>query len=219
MSAKFLLFGALTSYGQDVNYLHTLLSWGGRTDDRRRWVAGVGDLQFADASLVFRVALERADVTIRHHLKCYVFTSLAHRLLLLIPALSHTPHRMRHAGSSHKDEDCALRCCLLHPLFWKGHTFVSFFYTYKIHAVTVNSCFDGSCDVVSHLIVGIYPEVWPVDLPPPEHLFKANASCLLSTHSVLSLSPLPSENGQSLLYWQTRHRRMSPLLQGYTCLW
>jgi hypothetical protein len=47
-------------------------------------------------------------------------------------------------------------------------------------------------------------------LPPPQHLFKANTACLLSTHNALSLLQPLSDSGQSSLYWQTTHIRRLP---------
>lgn len=64
---------------------------GGSTDDCRRRIVGIGDLQFADTALVIRVTLECPDVTVRHQLECYMLTPLAHKLQLLILASLASP--------------------------------------------------------------------------------------------------------------------------------
>lgn len=55
--------------------------------------------------------------------------------------------------------------CLGYCDFCLVHKF-SFYYTHKIHTVGVNSRLDGTCYLVGNLIVGVYPEVRPCDLPP-----------------------------------------------------
>lgn len=88
----------------------------------------------------------------------------------------------------------------LRPLIAQLNIFI---HTHKIHAVGVYPRLNRTCDIACTLIIGVYPKVWLINLPPPDHCLKTNTSSRFLTHSRLSLLPHTSDSARCRTYSQT----------------
>ena len=73
----------------------------------------------------------------------------------------------------------------LRPLIAQLNIFI---HTHKIHTVGVYPRLNRTCDIACTLIIGVYPNVWLINLPPPDHCLKTNTSSRFLTHIQLSLA-------------------------------